>query len=143
MPIHSRRYVVVPAILFASLVAASAAVAQGTGPRTGCTGLEIASRADGARRLHPRISAVEAGSPAERAGFKRGDVILSVSGQDSRDAAELFVAPAGTHFRVVIRRDAAERQVELTLGWRLMVLQANADPAAPPTAACRPLLPGA
>jgi C-terminal processing protease CtpA/Prc len=141
MPVHSCRHVVAPAILFASLIAASAAVAQGPGPRAGCTGLEIAMGADS--RLHPRVSAVESDSPAERAGFQEGDVILSVNGQDSRGPAPLFAAPAGTHFRVVVRRNAAERQVELTLGWRLMVLQAKADPAAPPAAACRPLLPGA
>jgi serine protease Do len=66
------------------------------------------------------VSDVTAGSPAEKAGLARGDVILSVNGKATNTSAQLrnHVAMAGKGTRVTleIERDRKPRTIELTLG---------------------------
>ncbi len=65
------------------------------------------------------VSDVEEGSPAQRAGMERGDVILSFNGQEVTDYNALrnrvaSTAP-GTEASVVVLRDGRERTVTVTL----------------------------
>src|SRR5262249_54952103 len=61
------------------------------------------------------ISSVEAGSAADRAGLKQGDVIVSFNGQPVRDSNTLrnrvAEAQPGSGARVGIVRDGSERTV--------------------------------
>lgn len=66
------------------------------------------------------VSAVEKGSPAERAGLQPGDVILKVDGQPIEQAGELArriaeTAP-GTRSILVVWRDGAIRDVSAVIG---------------------------
>lgn len=65
------------------------------------------------------VSDVQSGSPAEKAGIKRGDVVLSFNGrpidkvtQLSRAVAEV---PAGKTAQIVVWRDGKERTLEATI----------------------------
>ena len=60
-----------------------------------------------------------AGSPAEAAGVKAGDIIIGVDGQSIQDfssdqAAKLIRGPAGSTVELTIRRDGAERKISVT-----------------------------
>jgi S1-C subfamily serine protease len=64
------------------------------------------------------ITAVQAQSPAGKAGLKPGDAILEVNGKAPKsfiDFADLLVAGAGSEVRLAIRRGTAGREVSLEL----------------------------
>jgi serine protease Do len=72
-------------------------------------------KAEGALVAEP-----QANSPAEKAGIKSGDVILSVNDEPVKDARALArrigaLAP-GTTIRLAINRSGSERNLNLTLG---------------------------
>ena len=68
------------------------------------------------------INSVEAGSPAERAGLKRGDVILSVEGKPITDADELVSiisdSEIGKKLRVEYLRDGKRLSTDVEVGDR-------------------------
>ena len=63
---------------------------------------------------------VVSGSPAEEAGIRRGDVIVTFNNtavKDSRDLASLVAqTPVGQQVTVIILRDGVERELFLTVG---------------------------
>jgi regulator of sigma E protease len=71
----------------------------------------------GQRVTPPNISAVLPGSAAERAGIKRGDVVVSVDGQTIARFEQIVAIvqlKAGTAIEVVVRRDGAEQSFKVT-----------------------------
>jgi serine protease Do len=66
------------------------------------------------------VSEVVKDSPAERAGIKRGDVILSFDGQgiDERNDLPKIVAttPVGKAVKVIVFRDGRERELKVEVG---------------------------
>jgi serine protease Do len=65
------------------------------------------------------VEEVEAGSPAEKAGVKSGDVIVAVNGQDVPHSEELprMIAQhkPGSHVKVKVLRDKQSRDVDVEL----------------------------
>jgi len=65
------------------------------------------------------VEHVEAGSPAEKAGIKSGDVILALDGQDvahSEDLPRMVARHApGTRVKLTVLRDRQKRDVEVSL----------------------------
>ncbi|HET6370753.1 MAG TPA: DegQ family serine endoprotease [Nitrospiria bacterium] len=59
-------------------------------------------------------------SPAERAGIKRGDVILKLNGEEVENTGQLrnlvAEAPVGSKVKVDLFRDKQEKEVEVTIG---------------------------
>jgi serine protease Do len=77
------------------------------------------------------ISSVQKGSPAERAGLKRGDVILSVQGKPIRSGDELVAlvseTPIGGKLRIEYLRDNRTSSTEVEVGDRnIIVAEQNA-----------------
>jgi serine protease Do len=71
---------------------------------------------------HPRgalVEEVEAGSPAEKAGVRQGDVIVAVDGQEvphSEDLPRLVARHSpGTQVKLAVMRDRQKRDVDVTL----------------------------
>ncbi len=71
---------------------------------------------------HPHgalVEEIEPGSPAEKAGVKSGDVIVSVDGQDvphSEDLPRLVARHApGTQVKLAVLRDRQKRELDVTL----------------------------
>ena len=66
------------------------------------------------------VSSVQAGSPAERAGIRRGDVIVALNGSPITDSNSLrnqvARAQPGSEVTLTISRDNREQQLRLTLG---------------------------
>ena len=66
------------------------------------------------------VSEVEPGSPSERAGLKRGDVITVINGNQIDDANSLrnIIASAGpgAEMTIIVLRDGREQQLRATLG---------------------------
>jgi serine protease Do len=66
------------------------------------------------------IGDVTAGSPAERAGLKRGDIILGLNGTEIKDRDELRLRIAsmapGSTANLRVFRDGREQQIAVTLG---------------------------
>lgn len=85
----------------------------------GCTGLTHtgAERAETLPRpAHPAVREVEAGSPAERAELRPGDILVEVNGVDTRDLEWLFAGPPYTVHRILVRRSEEVHEAALTLG---------------------------
>jgi serine protease Do len=65
------------------------------------------------------VSRVESGSPAERAGLRAGDVIVSYNGTAIRDAEHLtslvMDTPPGTSVPIVFYRDGQQQRVSATI----------------------------
>jgi serine protease Do len=72
------------------------------------------------------INVVEAGSPAERAGLKRGDVILGVDGKPIKNADELVAivsdSAIGKRLRVEYLRDGKRLATDVEVGDRNKVI---------------------
>jgi regulator of sigma E protease len=66
--------------------------------------------------LHMRVGRVYAGEPAEKAGLKTGDVVLSVNGAgtDAAAAVEAFKTSVGKPLTLRLRRDGVERDAVVT-----------------------------
>lgn len=66
------------------------------------------------------VQFVEPGSPAEKAGLERGDIITSISGRDIATPEDMFAAirehSIGDTVRVVVIRSDAQRTFDLVLG---------------------------
>ena len=95
-------------------------------PPTGWFGVRISDQAMIDERgnaffdSYPVISSVDSGSPAERAGVRPGDVLLSFNSHDMRGGTmELNKwLRAGAPFVLKVRRDQATRTIRGTLGRR-------------------------
>lgn len=62
------------------------------------------------------ISSVKRPSPASRAGLRKGDIILSCSGQPVRDWVDLLSAVTGSSAQLVIQRGLSRRRITLKRG---------------------------
>ena len=70
----------------------------------------------GQRTTLPRVDEVVKGMPAELAGFKKGDIILSIAGRDVKsfhDVLRLVSSSPDRELKVVVQRD--DQQVGLTV----------------------------
>ncbi|UFZ06771.1 trypsin-like peptidase domain-containing protein [Bradyrhizobium ontarionense] len=78
--------------------------------RIGVTLLDLDSPADG-RVQGARVADVSAGSPAERAGLRRGDIIVKANDMPVRSATQvrnlIGLTPVGQRVRLVFERDRA------------------------------------
>lgn len=66
------------------------------------------------------VSEVLAGSPAEKAGFKSGDIIIKAEGQEIKTMDELntikYKYKIGDTFKVTVLRDSKEVELSVVLG---------------------------
>jgi S1-C subfamily serine protease len=89
----------------------------GYGPYLGTVPAFGASGAPGAK-----LAAVRAGSPAERAGLRAGDVIVEFAGSDVHSLEEfatlLFAQREGASVRIVVQRGDLRIETEAVLGRR-------------------------
>jgi regulator of sigma E protease len=98
---------------------------------------------NGRQILAPRVDAIQAGSAAERAGFKAGDLVLSINGRritSFTDMQRIVSASADDTLTVIVGRDGAPvtltavpdmRETETPFGKQrigLLGLQASRDP---------------
>jgi len=81
---------------------------------------EIASSLGLERPAGAIVSSVMAGSPAERAGLKQGDVIVKFAGEPVRDARELArsvaLKPAGSEVTLTVWRQQRETTLSVVTG---------------------------
>jgi S1-C subfamily serine protease len=124
------------------LLAADAARAQRSGPADPATiptptgmlyhGGLIEMRPNGQWGLadYPIVSRVDSGSVSARAGFKLGDVLLTVNGRDVRDARPFRLQRGEEHWVVRVRRGTEE--MELTMEVPPSMRRGRAPSAAPP-----------
>jgi len=65
------------------------------------------------------VNSVQEGSPADKAGFKKGDQIISIGGVEVEDVLhfkyELYKYNVGDKVKVVIKRDGTTKTLEVTL----------------------------
>jgi len=64
----------------------------------------------------PTIRAIGAGGVAESVGLRVGDVVLASNGADVRVSPPFPDHTPGTHYRLRVRRDGREREVDLVVG---------------------------
>jgi S1-C subfamily serine protease len=68
------------------------------------------------------ITQVERGSPADKAGIKPGDVLLSVNGRPVTDTTTMLnliaALPPGQHATIRLTRNQAETELAVTIGRR-------------------------
>ncbi len=85
------------------------------------------------------IGDVSAGSPAEKAGMKRGDIILELNGTKASDSRELRLSignlKPGASAQFKVFRDGAERNLSVVLGEAPEKLQATGPVGGGPQAA--------
>src|ERR1700757_2474373 len=117
MPLRSTARSLV--LLAAVAVSASAFAEQGR------LGFSVAADTDGlfSRTLKSlKITAVAAGAPAEQAGLKAGDEIetlddITIAGADgSKLMDKVHAIQPGQHLHLKVRRDGAERQIDIVAG---------------------------
>jgi serine protease Do len=81
---------------------------------------EIAASFGLSRARGALVSDIKAGSPAEKAGLKQGDIILRFAGKEIKDARQLQLVVAdtaiGQKVDVEIFRDGKARNISVTLG---------------------------
>jgi serine protease Do len=101
--------------------------------------LELAESFDLQKASGALISAVEKGSPAERAGLRAGDVLLQFEGKEIEGSTELsrFISETapGTKVRLKIWRDGAAKEFVVTLAeadTRLVEKEVKSDEAITP-----------
>lgn len=102
-------------------------------PGQGCRGFSFSMSGGGAAvggglNDFPLVTGVPAGSPAEKAGFRVGDKLVSVNGHNMISTAmeiaggttppNLWRFPAGTVIPVVLLRNDTQLALRLTLGKR-------------------------
>ena len=91
-------------------------------PSIGIAGYNVTESIAKAYNLHVGIfvSEVVADSPAEKAGFKAGDIIIKAEGQDVETMDELnnikYKYKVGEQFKVTVLRDSKEVELTVTLG---------------------------
>ena len=107
-------------VLLATVVLATSAFAE-----QGRLGFSVAADTDGmfSHTLKSlKITAVAAGAPAEQAGLKVGDEIMSlddivIAGADgSKLMDKVHGTQPGQHLKLKVRRDGAERDVDIVAG---------------------------
>lgn len=85
-----------------------------SGPYLGVTGDPDADEA--------KVTEVQPGSPAAKAGIKEGDIILKFDGKEVRDVQALAILvrakKPGDKVKVQLRRDGKEQEMEVTIGDR-------------------------
>jgi Do/DeqQ family serine protease len=78
------------------------------------------------------VNSVQAGSPADKAGVRRGDVITGVNGQAIKNGNELrndvSQLPPGTTAKLTIVRDGKEQNVNVTLAERKAAAAESGEP---------------
>ncbi len=80
------------------------------------SGDEVPPMASGQLRDYPKIDMVYPESPASKAGMHRGDVVLSLGGQDTRKPVQLDkILKPGTKLSVRVQRDGATKEFVLTI----------------------------
>ncbi|MFH0902214.1 MAG: DegQ family serine endoprotease [Pseudomonadota bacterium] len=66
------------------------------------------------------IGDVMAGTPADKAGIKRGDIVVAINGEEVASSTgfrmRISQTAPGTKVRLTVQRDSARRDVEVTLG---------------------------
>lgn len=66
------------------------------------------------------IIGVFKGSPAEKAGFKKEDVVINYQGQEILDAGSLrtqvSITPIGQEALVIVKRDGREKELPVQVG---------------------------
>ncbi len=83
------------------------------GRHTGVIGIYVTFSND-----YPAVSGLVPGSPAERAGLRTGDVIVSIDGKDAKgltadQAAVLVRGPQGTKVALGVRRDGSDLSFQI------------------------------
>jgi len=77
------------------------------------------------------VHEVRKGSPAERAGFKAGDIVLKYNGRDVRNANDLqqlvLATRPGTRVEVVVWRDGKEKTLTVKVGNLSEVVETASD----------------
>jgi len=104
-------------------VSAQAAPAQQSAPVIGCRGYSFSSTTDdltGLPLVYPVITAVQPGSPAERAGIQPGDSLVAINGIETPawDPERDRVRAPGDTVRLRVRRGTVDRELRVVLGAR-------------------------
>lgn len=86
-----------------------------TGMLYGGAALEMRPNGHWGLADYPTVTRVDSGSVSARAGFRVGDVLLSVNGRDVRDARPFRLAPGEVHWVVRIRRGTEEKELTMEL----------------------------
>lgn len=76
-------------------------------------GMDLELWPDGSYRVvnFPRVVRVDSGSVSARAGFRLGDVLLSVNGRDVRESRPFRLQPGEVRWVVRIRRGEEEKEL--------------------------------
>ena len=81
-----------------------------------------AAEADGAKRAGARITSVESGSPADKAGLKKGDVVIAIDGKTTSQGSALtgYVRQysANDKVKLAVIRDSKKQDIDVTLAER-------------------------
>ena len=64
------------------------------------------------------VSSVEPGSPAEKAGLRRGDAVLTIGGYDAQNAPLVTLLKPGATIALKVRREGTAREVTAVVGRR-------------------------
>ena len=82
----------------------------------------VAAEADGAKRAGARITSVESGSPADKAGLKKGDVVIAIDGKTTSQGSALtgYVRQysANDKVKLTVIRDSKKQDIDVTLAER-------------------------
>ncbi|WP_167145071.1 trypsin-like peptidase domain-containing protein [Actinomyces sp. ZJ308] len=81
-----------------------------------------AAEADGTKRAGAKITSVESGSPADKAGLKRDDVVIAIDGKTTSQGSALtgYVRQysANDKVKLTVIRDSKQQDVDVTLAER-------------------------
>lgn len=64
------------------------------------------------------VSSVEPGSPAEKAGLRRGDAVLTIGGYDAQNAPLVTLLKPGAKIALKVQRDGTAREMTAVVGRR-------------------------
>jgi len=80
-------------------------------------GFEVGRRENAGDGRHVTLTKIVDGSPADKAGLKRGDVLLAIGGREILDVADVpnavFFTRANQYTTVRVRRDGATREISV------------------------------